>query len=187
MHSVHLLPLVQEVLAEAGVAVPSAVAFARGPGPFTGGRIVVATAQGLGLSWECPLLPVSSLAATAYSGGEGKSAVALGAGQGEVYWATYAVSGGEVTPLTGEEVAEPTAVTVPGGEGGPWVGVGDGWASFATELTDRLGVVPTKTAPDIEPGAGAVAELGAAQWAAGGAIEPAQAVPTYLRASYAER
>lgn len=187
MHSVHLLPLVQEVLAEAGVAKPAAVAFARGPGPFTGGRIVVATAQGLGLSWGCPLLPVASLAAAAYAGGEGASAVALGAGQGEVYWATYRVDDAGVTPLTTEEVAAPAAVTVPADEPGPWVGVGNGWADFGAELADRLGGTPIKTAPGVEPGAEAVAGLGPALWAAGGAIEPAQAVPTYLRASYAER
>ncbi len=44
---------------------PSAVAVAQGPGAFTGLRVGVATALGLAVAADCPVVPVSSLQARA--------------------------------------------------------------------------------------------------------------------------
>ena len=63
-----LLPLLQEVLAEAGLGWRdlTALAVGTGPGNFTGVRIAVAAARGLALSLGIPAIGVTRLEATAH-------------------------------------------------------------------------------------------------------------------------
>lgn len=186
-HSVRVLPLLEEALAAAGLVVADlgAVAFARGPGPFTAGRISTATAQGLGLALGVPLLPVSSLAALAHGTGAMRVATAIEAGQGEVYWGCYRrTESGGLSPAVAEAVATPEAVTIPGGEG--WLGAGSGWAVHGEGLSARLGGRLAGTDAEARVTAASVAALGWAGWVAGDAVAPAEALPTYLRASYAQ-
>lgn len=189
-HSLHLLPLLEELLDERGLtpAALEAVAFARGPGPFTGGRIVVASAQGLGLGLGIPLIPVSSLAASAWAAGAGRCAVALAAGRGEVYWGLYQRTPEGVEPVGEEQAAAPEALVLPEGfaRQGPWWGVGSGWDAAGEGLAARLEGALAGREPGVSGEADAVAALAVAPWRAGATLAPAQAVPTYLRASYAE-
>jgi len=191
-HAVHLLPLLDELLTDLGLARTAleAVAFGRGPGPFTGGRIVVASAQGLGLGLGVPLIPVSGLAATAWAADRPCCAVALDAGRGEVYWGMYRRTEAGVALLGEEQVGAPEALALPaaGVPGGPWWGAGSGWATAAGDgLAARLGDALSGQEPAVGGDADAVAALAVAPWRAGATLTPAQAVPTYLRASYAEK
>ena len=81
-HGDRLLPLIDAVLADARISKLdlAAVAFGCGPGAFTGVRMAVAAAQGIGYGLDIPALPVSSLAALAQEGFE-RGAVALDAGE----------------------------------------------------------------------------------------------------------
>lgn len=94
-HTRLLMPMIRELLSEQDL-VPAdldALAFACGPGSFTGLRIATGVVQGLAWGLDLPVLPVSSLATVALGAmdtldvndGDGV-AVAFDARMGEVYW-----------------------------------------------------------------------------------------------------
>lgn len=80
-----LIPLLEEVLAEAGVGWSDlrALAVGTGPGNFTGVRIAVAAARGLALGLGIPAVGVTALEALALDGG--KVLVAQDARRGMAY------------------------------------------------------------------------------------------------------
>ncbi len=57
-HLRRLLPLVQQVLAEAGAERPDAIAYTAGPGLVGALMVGAGMANGLGLAWHCPVVPV---------------------------------------------------------------------------------------------------------------------------------
>ncbi|GAB3577816.1 tRNA (adenosine(37)-N6)-threonylcarbamoyltransferase complex dimerization subunit type 1 TsaB [Calidifontibacter terrae] len=95
-HTEILMPLVRDVVAEAGVSRSSIDAFAVGvgPGPFTGLRVGITTAATLGLVLDRPAYGVCSLDAIAYavaaeSNSPSDFLVATDGRRKEVYWARY--------------------------------------------------------------------------------------------------
>ncbi|MFM2355157.1 MAG: hypothetical protein RLZZ528_893 [Pseudomonadota bacterium] len=81
-----LMPMLAEVLAEAGTgwAGLAAIGVGIGPGNFTGVRISVAAARGLALALKIPAIGVSTLEALAF-GAVGPAVVQLDARRGQVY------------------------------------------------------------------------------------------------------
>ncbi|MBT8090380.1 MAG: tRNA (adenosine(37)-N6)-threonylcarbamoyltransferase complex transferase subunit TsaD, partial [Gammaproteobacteria bacterium] len=53
-----LLPLIQQVLSEAGIERPDAIAYTAGPGLVGALMVGGGMANGLGLGWNCPVVPV---------------------------------------------------------------------------------------------------------------------------------
>jgi len=182
-HSEKLLPLVDEMLGRAGLAPAAldAIACGAGPGSFTGLRIGLATAKGLGFALGKPLVLVSSLAALAFPA-RGRDVLALlDAKKREVYAGLYDASG---NPLAPERVLPPDALEAYASAAGrALVVVGDGAAAYP-EAAARCGAVDSTIRGT--PDARAVAELAAARLAAGRVDELLTAAPTYIRASEAE-
>lgn len=183
-HAELLLPMVDEVLAEAAVALRSldAIAFGRGPGGFTGLRIAAGLTQGLAAGAGLPVLPVSNLAALAAAAaveqGAARVLACLDARMGEVYWAVFDCTGAQPIPLTPEAVTRPAEVRWAGAD--RCFGAGPGFAAgpeIAVQLGRRLlGVDAT-----LLPRAAWIARLGAQDLAAGRAVDTAAALPRYVR------
>ena len=57
-HLRRLLPLVKQVLGEAGIERPDAIAYTAGPGLVGALMVGAGMANGLGLAWGCPVIPV---------------------------------------------------------------------------------------------------------------------------------
>lgn len=111
-----VLPLVEELLQAQSFSLArlDGIAVVNGPGSFTGIRIGVAVAQGLGLSVGLPVLPVSALAAMARLSVDADSAMtgvllaALPARKADYYLAAYGRGGkGELAERFQERVMEP--------------------------------------------------------------------------------
>lgn len=99
-HAELLLPRIQSVLAAAGVELASVqlIGVGAGPGSFTGVRVGLATAKGLGLALQKPVAPVVSLHALARQAAHAGSWVApcLDAFKGELFAALYRLREGRL-------------------------------------------------------------------------------------------
>lgn len=110
-HSVSLLPSVHNLLNISNVKIEDidALAFASGPGSFTGLRIGGAFIIGLAQPRNLPIYAVPTLDAFALNGEgfDGLIAPILDARKNEVYSATYKMSCGEIKKLYSEEALSP--------------------------------------------------------------------------------
>ncbi len=205
-----LLPMIDGLLAEAGVrlAALDAIAFGSGPGSFTGLRVACGVAQGLAFGIDRPLLPVGSLESMALACGEPRVIACLDARMGEIYFAAFErAADAAIDPATSHAtshatdaptgrphclieaaVAQPAAVCLPRGAG--WIGCGNGFAVYADALQMRIEELCRLDAsikplaglrPDVRPHAYQVAQLAAIAFAAGEAIAPDLAAPRYVR------
>lgn len=192
-HSHLILPMIDQLLADAGLSVSGldALAFGRGPGSFMGVRIAAGVVQGIAFAWDFPVVPISTLAAiaqTAYADtGANRVLAAIDARMNEVYWAAYVLSAQACMHVVGrEEVIDPARVSGP--EGGGWTGAGTGWATHGEVLRTAIGAeVLRSVVPDCLPTAAAIARLAAADYAAGRHVSAAEAVPVYLRDNVAKK
>jgi len=96
-----LAPMVQETMVSAGVAFKdlARIAVTTGPGTFTGVRIGLAMARGLGVALGIPITGINSLAAIACSetARDLPIVVAVDARANEIYFAAFNQSGHEIT------------------------------------------------------------------------------------------
>ncbi|MFY9179518.1 MAG: tRNA (adenosine(37)-N6)-threonylcarbamoyltransferase complex dimerization subunit type 1 TsaB [Venatoribacter sp.] len=109
-----LLPMVSELLAEAGVAKSQlqGVAYGCGPGSFTGIRIAASVTHGIALGLELPVYGVSSLQALAqnvFSHSQAQQVFAImNAHMGEVFWGQFQRQEQLCTAIAAEQVGEPS-------------------------------------------------------------------------------
>lgn len=96
-HAQYLLPMIERLLAQAGVSCKAldGIVFGTGPGSFTGLRIACSLAKSMAFAHDLPMYPVSSLDSIAYevslnklSNHQGLLAM-IDARMQEVYWAYY--------------------------------------------------------------------------------------------------
>jgi tRNA threonylcarbamoyladenosine biosynthesis protein TsaB len=182
-HSQTILPIVQSLLTEAGIALSrcDAIAFGAGPGSFTGVRTACGIAQGLAFGLDLPVVPIVTLEAMAQACMEQTGAndviSILDARMGEVYWAQYRFNG------AWHAVVEPALAlpvdVMPNSASGPVAACGNGIAAYAAAFAGRPFAVNARG--DILPHASQVAHLAAVVAARGGGMAAHDAQPIYLR------
>ncbi|MCR9908599.1 tRNA (adenosine(37)-N6)-threonylcarbamoyltransferase complex dimerization subunit type 1 TsaB [Vibrio campbellii] len=142
-HTKKVLPMVDEVLKEAGLTLQDldALAFGRGPGSFTGVRIGIGIAQGLAFGADLPMIGVSTLAAMAQASyrlhGATDVAVAIDARMSEVYWARYTrQENGEWAGVDAECVIPPARLSEEAqADDKTWTKAGTGWDAYQEDLS----------------------------------------------------
>jgi tRNA threonylcarbamoyladenosine biosynthesis protein TsaB len=179
-HSELLLPMIGELLAEAGLGTREldGIAFGKGPGSFTGLRIGCGIAQGLALGADLPVVGVVTLEAMAWAHSPGKIIASLDARMHEVYYAAYERTESGLTRHIAPGVFKPDAVPLPEGEG--WRGRGNGFSSYPP-LAERLGARLAGFEAEAWPDARAIAELALPAFLAGEALPADRAEPFYVR------
>lgn len=184
-HSETLLPLVRDLLAEAGVAFSQldAIAFGAGPGAFTGLRVACGIAQGLAVAANLPVLPVGSLESLA-AGSDGERILALlDARMSEVYYVPIERDGDELRQVDSVRVAPPEAVALPAAEG--WQACGNALAAYPV-LAQRVAAAGFGVQPDRLPTAAALVRLAVPRLGRGEGIDPGLAAPFYVRDKVAQ-
>jgi len=188
-HAELLLPFVQDLLAQAGIGLGSvdAIAFSRGPGSFTSLRIGIGVVQGLAWATGCPVIPVSSLAATAQSAavsGVKAALVALDARMNEVFTGLFRLNDDGIMTAVGEErVCPPGLVKLPDDTDIFAVGIGFERYPELHRLAGRLAGIRA----DTWPGAVAVLKLAQAWSLTHDALPAEMAQPVYLRDNVAQK
>ena len=192
-HNKLILPMLESLLAAAGLSLKQmdALAFGRGPGSFTGVRIAAGVVQGLAFGAELPVAPVSTLATMAQAAfAETESQFAfpcIDARMGEVYWGVYQRGEAGFAELLGQEaVTDAGSVECP--EYASGYAIGSGWGTYAAELHERLGQGRVQgVLTDRFPRARWVALLGAEVFKRGGCVSAEAAQPVYLRDKVAKK
>jgi tRNA threonylcarbamoyladenosine biosynthesis protein TsaB len=198
--SSQLLPRVQALLGRADLSLQrlDAIAFGAGPGAFTGLRTSCAVAQGLAYGLGRPVLPIDSLLIVAedarfqaalVSGSAPRDvfdvldifdvAVAVDARMDEAYAARYRHGPQGWQTIDAPALVSRAALIADGSfaAASPWR-AGSAWSAFTEPASRPQGVVQFDKEGDR---AAALGRLALLAWHAGASVEPALALPVYLR------
>ena len=193
-HAELVLPMINELLAEAGCKLKDldGLAFGRGPGGFTGLRIAAGVIQGLAYGAGLRVAPVSSLAAVAFLATSSPSSpscpsapssgvlVCNDARMNEVYWGCYRFDPGDpcVPVVLVAEAVGPEDRVQPA----PAVThfAGNGIARYPA-LQARLESAGLAYCTGVYPRADAIARLGERMLQKGEGVDAAEALPVYIR------
>jgi tRNA threonylcarbamoyladenosine biosynthesis protein TsaB len=196
LHSERLLPTVDWLLGEAGLALRDIelLAVSSGPGSFTGLRIGAATWKGLALANNLPLVAVPTLDAMTRlcpCPPASHLAVVLDARMKEVFAAVYRFAGGrrikaiQDKACSIELLLEEIAALDGFSESGLTL-IGDGANLYRSTIADRFTLATIASPAQGAPRASTVALEALALQAAGACTDAALVSPVYLRKSQAE-
>ncbi len=180
--SERLLPEIQRLLAQQGLALQEldAIAFGRGPGAFTGLRTACAVTQGLAMGANKPVLALDSLMLVAEDARQqspewsGPLWVAMDARMDEIYAAAYEFRDGQWQTLQAPALYAPAALVQRWGT--PGAVAGSALSVFAAHLG-----APAKSWPQEASRARALAALAQQAWTRGDLLDAAEAQPLYVR------
>ncbi len=202
-HSQTLLPMIDEMVKLVGIDLNTidAIAVSGGPGSFTGLRIgsatakgialpISATAKGLGLALNKPLIHVPTLDATAYNlfGASGLICPIMDARRNQVYTGIYRFEREFETVMDQDAMDMGELIGKLNGMGERVIFLGDGVPVYEKQISEKM-TVPYDLAPAHvnRQRAASVAALGAVYFAEGKTETAMEHKPDYLRKSQAER
>lgn len=182
-HSMTVLGMVQELLAQAEIVLSAcdAIAFGSGPGSFTGARTACGLAQGLAFGAQLPVIPIVTLLAMAEAARSLHHAQhvipVLDARMGEVYWAEFAWDDASENEW---KIISPPALSAPAEvvKQAHAIFCGNGLTAYANdfEFLDKA-----RLDAQIMPHAVEIAQLAVRAWLRGEHGHPRDASPLYLR------
>ena len=192
-HSQTLMPMINEIAGRTSLDLSTvdASALAAGPGSFTGLRIGSATAKGLGLVLNKPLIEVPTLAALAYNlyGTEALICPIMDARRNQVYTGIYKFENHKLVTVKDQTAVSITElIDLLNSLEQQVVFLGDGVSVFRETIELNL-LVPCSFAPAHvnKQRAAAVAALGQEYYREGKLQTAREHAPDYLRLSQAER
>ena len=199
-HSQTLLPMVDEIIRMTDMDLDGidAIAVAAGPGSFTGLRIGSATAKGLGLALNKPLIPVPTLEGLAYNlyGTDSLVCPMMDARRKQVYTGIYSWEGEafqsllDQTALPVEEVLD-DCIRLAEETGKIVIFLGDGVPVYQDRICEKMeaaGLAYRLAPPHMNrQRAGAVGVRGLDLYRQGKTQSATEHAPVYLRISQAER
>ncbi|HEX4045667.1 MAG TPA: tRNA (adenosine(37)-N6)-threonylcarbamoyltransferase complex dimerization subunit type 1 TsaB [Gammaproteobacteria bacterium] len=181
-----LLPMIRELMTDAVLSYQQldALAFGCGPGSFTGIRIAASAAQAIGLVANCPIVPVSSLAAAAQAAYLDKQwmklLVAQDARMGQIYWALYQIDAqGLAVAVHGDQLCKIEEIALPARVEN-YYAIGDAWEAYAEQLIARVECEPVEVDSKQCPTGLAIGKLAQVKLAKGEWVTPAGALASYL-------
>lgn len=192
-HSQTLLPMLDEIakIIELDLETLDAIAIAGGPGSFTGLRIGSATAKGLGLALDKPLIQIPTVDGLAYNlyGARDLVCPLMDARRNQTYTGLYEFNEKGMEVLVEQSaIGIEEIIEIVNGFERPVVFLGDGVSVFQ-ELIHQNCTVPFTFAPAHlnKQRAAAIAVLGQKYYKEGRLQTAAGHRPDYLRVSQAER
>jgi tRNA threonylcarbamoyladenosine biosynthesis protein TsaB len=188
-HAERILPMVDELLAEACTTLRAldGIAFGRGPGAFTGVRLAASVTQGLAFGAGIGVIGISELRAVAQRVFDSDTTirrvlVCNDARMHEVYWACFERGPDGLASAVGDEhVGKPSTVVLPTGWDVPAVyGAGRGFAAYP-DLRSTFAGSLADVYDWLLPRAADIARLAAPEVKAGRLMDAEDAIPVYLR------
>ncbi len=199
-HSKTLMPMLDELRTRLDMDINDidVIAVASGPGSYTGLRISSATAKGLGMALDTPIVSVPTMEGMAYNmwGAHGYICPIVDARRSQVYTGTYYFEGGNIIEAT------PTSVVLiedllsslcemlsaDDRRFDNVVFLGDGVNLHRDLIVEKLGDKCAFTPAHMNmPSAASIATLGVKYATAGKTESPASHRPSYYMLSQAEK
>ena len=192
-HTRLLMPMIESLLADTGASLSDldAIVLGNGPGSFIGMRIAASVAQGLAFGASLQIVPVSSMAAVAArviaEHDAGEVIVSQDAHMQEVYLGIYRPDrDGNPDATAIERLHGLTAIAELDTSPNPSrFGAGYGWQRYPELLVANRDRV-TNVVDILHPHASDLLGLATIALEKGGAIEPQDISPAYLRHKVAE-
>ena len=185
-HTGLLLPLLHQLMGEAGVgfAQLDGLVSGVGPGSFAGVRIGVGFVKGLALARDLPVVPVSSLASLAQGAmrrtGVTRVMACIDARMHEVYVGNYERNAeGLARAVDAPRVCAPEEIAF--AQSAPWAVAGTGWGTYGATLRQRFTSAPGAEEPQALPEAADALVLGKQAFERGEAVSADKLEPVYLR------
>lgn len=191
-HSQTLLPMIDSMVSLLGIELSTidAIAVSGGPGSFTGLRIGSATAKGLGLALNKPLIHIPTLDGTAYNlyGADGLICPIMDARRNQVYTGIYRFKKEFQVVMEQDAMDMGELIETLNKMGERVIFLGDGVPVHEKMIREKM-TVPIDFAPANmnRQRAASVAALGAVYFSEGKIETAAEHGPDYLRKSQAER
>lgn len=192
-HSQTLLPMLDEVakMIELDLNSLDFIAVSAGPGSFTGLRIGSATAKGIALALNKPIVSVPTIDAMAYNlwGCDAQICPIMDARRNQVYTGLYEFEDGNMKTLLPECVLMIDEIIEKINESGKkTIFLGDGVQIFKDYIKEKINVeYDFAPAQNNKQRASSVATLGMILYEQGKAQDAKEHKPEYLRLSQAER